>query len=270
MTSAARCDHNNPIVFEFQTDDYEERILNASTDNPNKLLPFDILWEPRDSTPAAALAKITQASADSRSGFLVDCAANAPTKMNAGSQSARRIAIVRHPEQLELESVRTATGYYVPGTHCRQADILQAVSSTGKPVWIERGSFLAPTDVAHIARRFQDPSAVTLVEAGSHFGYDDRVLDPRALALYEDWGLRISLSITDLLAGDGAGSPYRPQWAEELKNNRSFLNAIMRIRTLWNAGIVVKSHPRAADFADSYVKLITQELVNQTPARKDV
>jgi 3-deoxy-D-manno-octulosonic acid (KDO) 8-phosphate synthase len=189
--------------------------------------------------------------------------------MHSGHPSARRIAIVRHPEQLELEHVQSATGYYVPGTHCRQGDILQAVASTGKPVWIERGSFLAPTDVAHISQRFPDPSVVTLVEAGSHFGYDDRVLDPRALALYEAWGLKVSISITDLLAGDGAGSPYRPQWADEPRHISSFLNAIMRIRALWNAGIVVKSHPRAAAFSDSYVTLITQELLNQTLVRKD-
>ncbi len=244
--------------------------MKESTDKPIKQLPFDILWEPGDSIPAAALAAITQVSADSRSGLLVDCAANLPSKMGAGNQGARRIAIVRHPEQLELEHVQSATGYYVPGTHCRQGDILQALASTGRPVWIERGSFLAPTDVAHISRRFPDPSIVTLVEAGSHFGYDDRVLDPRALALYEDWGLRISLSITDLLAGDGAGSPYRPKWAEEPKNISSFLNAFMRIRALWNAGIVVKSHPRAAADAGSYVTLITQELLNQTRVRKDL
>lgn len=193
------------------------------------------------------------------------------SEVHEGAQRPQWIAIVRHPEQLETAAVARANGYYVPGTHCRQGDILLAVAASGKPVWIERGSFLAPTDVAHVTKRFSDPSVVTLVEAGSHFGYDDRVLDPRALALYESWGLKLSFSITDLLAGDGAGSLYRPQWAEDPTHLRLFLKTFLRMRALWKAGVVVKNYSRKTDAAAaSYVTLITQELADLALATKEL
>lgn len=150
------------------------------------------------------------------------------------------LAIVRHANELSLPDVRDARGYFIPGTHCRQGDILKAVSLTAKPVWIERGSFLAPMDLAHIAERFQKSQQVTLVESGSAFGYDDRVLDVRALALYQSWGLRVALGLADLCLGDGAASSYRPAWAQNANNLHLFADALLRLCTTWDCDVVLR------------------------------
>jgi hypothetical protein len=149
--------------------------------------------------------------------------------------------MVAHPSELQTPAAQGAMGYCVPGTHCRQGDILKAVAQTNKPVWIERGSFLSPTDLAHIAERFEDPSLVTVVDAGSHFGYDDRVLDFRALALYKSWGLGFALGLDELCFGDHAHSQYRPKWASSPENLQLFVTELLGLVAFWQCGVVIKN-----------------------------
>ena len=158
----------------------------------------------------------------------------------AGSQRpTATVTIVTQPQ--DLGAAAGSLGYYVPGTHCRQGDILSAVAASARPVWIERGSFLSPMDLAHITERFGSKQDVTIVESGSSFGYDDRVLDLRALALYEAWGLRVALGVGDLCLGDGASSGFRPSWAIDQASRARFAKTFLRVAEHWGCDLVLKS-----------------------------
>jgi 3-deoxy-D-manno-octulosonic acid (KDO) 8-phosphate synthase len=171
---------------------------------------------------------------------LIDLASGGLAVGEQDQDLSEAVLVVRHPDELTQGSASQAWGFYIPGTHCRQGDILGAVAASGRPVWVERGSFLSPTDVAHVTERFADATKVTLVEAGSAFGYDDRVLDVRALALYQSWGYPFALALGELCLGDAAESTYRPRWANEDKHLSMFAELLLRLAGTWGCSIVLK------------------------------
>jgi hypothetical protein len=165
------------------------------------------------------------------------------------------VVVITDPAACCQEDWLQADGFYIPGPHSRQGDLLSAVGATGKALWIERGSFLAPTDFENVLKRVQtgDPSngtaPITLVDTGSQYGYADRVLDTRALCHYADWGVPASLSYTDLATGsDAAGANWRPRWADRpLQDKYIFLCA-----QTWGMGIVFKNpQPSSAERAQT-------------------
>lgn len=161
----------------------------------------------------------------------------------------RVVILITAPEELSRPDWNAADGFYIPGAHSRQGDLLQAAGAAGKPLWIERGSFLAPSDFENVLKRIgaaerkepvhpeTDPP-VTLVDTGSQYGYADRVLDTRALCSYEDWGVAFSLSYTDLASGgEPAGENWRPRWADVPGSDRFIFQCAQQ----WGAGLVFKS-----------------------------
>jgi 2-dehydro-3-deoxyphosphooctonate aldolase (KDO 8-P synthase) len=68
---------------------------------------------------------------------------------------------------------------HIPSDLCRQTDLLGAAARTGRPVSIEKGPFLAPWDAVHILEKVSSVGNwnVMLIECGSSFGYDRRVVD---------------------------------------------------------------------------------------------
>jgi 2-dehydro-3-deoxyphosphooctonate aldolase (KDO 8-P synthase) len=70
----------------------------------------------------------------------------------------------------------------IPAFLCRQTDLLVAAGSTGKPVSIKKGQWMAPEEMAHAVekvRRAGSPE-VAVTERGSFFGYGNLVVDMRS------------------------------------------------------------------------------------------
>ncbi len=69
----------------------------------------------------------------------------------------------------------------IPAFLCRQTDLLVAVASTGKPVNVKKGQWMAPEEMAGAADKLTSAGApeVALTERGSAFGYGDLVVDMR-------------------------------------------------------------------------------------------
>ena len=167
------------------------------------------------------------------------------------------VAVLCHAEWLQEEGFQMADAYYIPGPHCRQADLLTAAAKTAKPLFVERGSFLAPIDFQNVIERVAEHRHLTLVDAGSHFGYGDRVLDPRSLVLCQNWqkrfGTSFALSFTDLTAADESASEYRPRWLSE----NTFSDFVFKMSALWNCGMVFKKHPLSGfEFLDTLLPFI--------------
>jgi 2-dehydro-3-deoxyphosphooctonate aldolase (KDO 8-P synthase) len=73
----------------------------------------------------------------------------------------------------------------IPAFLCRQTDLLVAAARTGRAVNVKKGQFLAPWDMANVARKVTgagNPN-VMVTERGASFGYNTPVSDMRALPI---------------------------------------------------------------------------------------
>ena len=67
----------------------------------------------------------------------------------------------------------------IPAFLCRQTDLLVAAAKTGRAINIKKGQFLAPWDMANVAKKVtaSGNANVMLTERGSTFGYGRLVVD---------------------------------------------------------------------------------------------
>jgi len=86
----------------------------------------------------------------------------------------------------------------VPAFLCRQTDILVAAGSTGKPVNVKKGQFVAPDDMVMAARKIESTGnhSVAITERGAFFGYHNLVVDFRSLAIIRGHGYPLVFDAT--------------------------------------------------------------------------
>ena len=72
-----------------------------------------------------------------------------------------------------------------PAFLCRQTDLILAAASTGKPVNIKKGQFLAPWEMENVLKKAQSTGnrQISLCERGTSFGYGNLVVDMRGLEI---------------------------------------------------------------------------------------
>lgn len=98
-----------------------------------------------------------------------------------------------------------------PAFLCRQTDLIQAAAASGRPVNIKKGQFMAPGEMAGVVAkaRAAGGKAVMVCERGFSFGYNNLVVDMRALALMRKHAAPIVFDAThsvQLPGGAGATS----------------------------------------------------------------
>ena len=141
------------------------------------------------------------------------------------------------PAQIEA-GAEFVSHFFVPGEFCRQSDVLAAAARTKAKILVERGAFLAPNDVIRAVEKL-DPEKVMLVDAGSSFGYSDRVLDVRSLALLKTSGLPFGVNISALLAPTGQVSPWKGEWISDPATSQTFADAFIDASLIVGASFFV-------------------------------
>jgi 2-dehydro-3-deoxyphosphooctonate aldolase (KDO 8-P synthase) len=73
----------------------------------------------------------------------------------------------------------------IPAFLCRQTDLLIAAAETGRAINIKKGQFVAPADMKHAVAKVRESGndRVSLCERGASFGYNNLVVDMRALPI---------------------------------------------------------------------------------------
>ncbi len=73
----------------------------------------------------------------------------------------------------------------IPAFLCRQTDLLIAAAQTGRAINIKKGQFVAPPDMKHAVQKVRDSGndRISLCERGASFGYNNLVVDMRALPI---------------------------------------------------------------------------------------
>ena len=71
----------------------------------------------------------------------------------------------------------------IPAFLCRQTDLLIAAAATGRAINVKKGQFVAPWDMRHAVDKIRESGneRVSLTERGASFGYNNLVVDMRAL-----------------------------------------------------------------------------------------
>lgn len=86
-----------------------------------------------------------------------------------------------------------------PAFLCRQTDFIQAVASSGRPVNIKKGQFLAPWDMKQVVEKAKSASGtdnIMVCERGVSFGYNNLVSDMRSLMVMRDTGCPVVYDAT--------------------------------------------------------------------------
>jgi len=100
----------------------------------------------------------------------------------------------------------------IPAFLCRQTDLIQAAARTGKPINIKKGQFMAPRDMGLVVEKAEAAGnqQVILTERGTSFGYNNLVVDLRAIPLMQQLGCPVLFDATHSVmlpgaAGDRSG-----------------------------------------------------------------
>jgi 2-dehydro-3-deoxyphosphooctonate aldolase (KDO 8-P synthase) len=99
----------------------------------------------------------------------------------------------------------------IPAFLVRQTDLLVAVGNMGKPINLKKAQFIAPGDMIHAVRKVLQTKneRILVTERGTQFGYNNLVVDMRAIAIMADFGLPVVFDAThsvQLPGGQGTSS----------------------------------------------------------------
>jgi 2-dehydro-3-deoxyphosphooctonate aldolase (KDO 8-P synthase) len=150
----------------------------------------------------------------------------------------------------EIEAAAAAVDVLqTPAFLCRQTDFICAVATSGKPVNIKKGQFLAPGDMKNVVEKARDaarrqspddPNAgerLMVCERGASFGYNNLVSDMRSLAIMRDTGCPVVYDAThsvQLPGGQGSSSG----------GQREFVPVLARAAVACGvAGVFMETHP---------------------------
>jgi 2-dehydro-3-deoxyphosphooctonate aldolase (KDO 8-P synthase) len=109
----------------------------------------------------------------------------------------------------------------IPAFLCRQTDLLLAAGSTGKPLNVKKGQFLAPWDMGNVADKIASTgnTQIMLCDRGTSFGYNTLVSDFRGLPTMAATGYPVVFDATHSVqqpGGKGNSSGGERQFVSSL------------------------------------------------------
>ncbi len=100
----------------------------------------------------------------------------------------------------------------IPAFLCRQTDLIVETASTGKPVNIKKGQFLAPWDMRNVVAKATSTGNkhIIITERGVMYGYNNLVVDFRGIKIMQATGCPVVFDATHSIqlpggAGDASG-----------------------------------------------------------------
>lgn len=94
----------------------------------------------------------------------------------------------------------------IPAFLARQTDLLVAAARTGRPVNVKKAQFMAPWDMRSVVTKLEEAGCrqILLTERGSSFGYNNLVVDFRALPQLRALGYPVCYDVTHSMQQPGA------------------------------------------------------------------
>ena len=128
-----------------------------------------------------------------------------------------------------------------PAFLCRQTDFIHAAATSGKPVNIKKGQFMAPGDMKNVVAKAKEATggadSIRVCERGASFGYNNLVSDMRSLAIMRETVCPVVFDAThsvQLPGGQGTVSG----------GQREFIPVLARAAVAVGiAGLFMETHP---------------------------
>jgi 2-dehydro-3-deoxyphosphooctonate aldolase (KDO 8-P synthase) len=124
-----------------------------------------------------------------------------------------------HEPSHAARAAEVADVLQIPAFLSRQTDLLVAAARTGRIVNVKKGQFLAPNDMRHVLGKLEGSGAkgIFVTERGTTFGYNNLVVDMRALPMLRAFGHPVVFDVTHSLQLPGAGDGVTAGLAEYIE-----------------------------------------------------
>ena len=98
----------------------------------------------------------------------------------------------------------------IPAFLCRQTDLLVEAAKSGCVVNVKKGQFLSPQEMGNIVKKLEDSGGkqILLTERGTSFGYNNLVVDMRALPIMRQFGYPVVFDATHSVQLPGGGGTH--------------------------------------------------------------
>ncbi len=112
-----------------------------------------------------------------------------------------------HEPHQAAPAAEVADVLQIPAFLCRQTDLIVAAARTGRTVNLKKGQFLAPLDMRHAVEKVTSCGnpRVFVTERGTSFGYNNLVVDMRAIPMMQGLGVPVVFDVTHSLQLPGGG-----------------------------------------------------------------
>ena len=148
------------------------------------------------------------------------------------------ITDIHEPAQAAAAS-EVADILQLPAFLSRQTDLIIALAKTGAAINIKKAQFLAPQEMGHILKKFEEAGneRLMLCERGSSFGYNNLVVDMLGFTVMKQFGYPLVFDVTHALQQPGA-------LATGAGGRRADVTALARAGLSQGiAGLFLEAHP---------------------------
>ncbi|MDA1370453.1 MAG: 3-deoxy-8-phosphooctulonate synthase [Proteobacteria bacterium] len=148
------------------------------------------------------------------------------------------ITDIHEPAQAAAAS-EVADILQLPAFLSRQTDLIIALAKTGAAINIKKAQFLAPQEMGHILKKFEQAGneRLMLCERGSSFGYNNLVVDMLGFTVMKQFGYPLVFDVTHALQQPGA-------LATGAGGRRADVTALARAGLSQGiAGLFLEAHP---------------------------
>jgi 2-dehydro-3-deoxyphosphooctonate aldolase (KDO 8-P synthase) len=126
-----------------------------------------------------------------------------------------------HSEDEATEAGTVVDVLQIPAFLCRQTDLLLAAAKTGRVVNVKKGQFLSPGEMSNVVAKLEESGnrRIILTERGTTFGYNNLVVDMRALPIMRKFGYPVVFDAThsvQLPGGEGTKSAGQREFVTPL------------------------------------------------------
>jgi 2-dehydro-3-deoxyphosphooctonate aldolase (KDO 8-P synthase) len=145
-------------------------------------------------------------------------------------------------DQFQVKQVASVVDVLqTPAFLCRQTDFIAAVATSGKPVNIKKGQFLAPGDMKQVVTKAKEANGgldnIMVCERGASFGYNTLVSDMRSLSIMRETNCPVVFDATHSVQQPGGQG-------DKSGGQSEFVPVLARAAVASGiAGIFMETHP---------------------------
>ncbi|MBI3416335.1 MAG: 3-deoxy-8-phosphooctulonate synthase [Verrucomicrobia bacterium] len=144
-----------------------------------------------------------------------------------------------HTETQAYEAAEIVDVLQIPAFLCRQTDLIDAAVTTGKIVNLKKGQFLSPAEMGQVVKKAVAAGGrkILVTERGTTFGYNNLVVDMRALPVLRQSGFPVVFDATHSVQLPGGGG-------DKSSGQREFAPVLARCAVAAGAnGLFIETHP---------------------------